>query len=90
MSFSFLLLNQTSMFSFLPKADFVHLSIHLDPYLSLLLINIGKALAGQGPHMNIFTLETVTATISPPKEPQDLLFSETTKYITLRGEEEVF
>lgn len=56
MSFSFLLLKKKIMFSFLPKGDFVCLYIHLYSLLSLLLVNIRKALPGQGSqdHTGIF------------------------------------
>lgn len=67
------------MFSFLAKGGLVPLSIHLHPPPSLLLVNVRKALSGQQQHMNIFTLKTVTATISLPREPKDPLFSETTQ-----------
>lgn len=76
MSFCFLLLKKKIMFSFLPKGDFVCLYIHL---YSLLLVNIRKALPGQGSHMNIFMLKTVAAMIYPPTEPEDALFSEVTQ-----------
>lgn len=88
MSFSFLLLNKNLMFTFLPKGDFVHLAIQLHRPLSFLLMNLRKALPGQGPHVNIFTLKTVTATISPLREPKHPLFSDAThvnNFCTRRG-----
>lgn len=75
------------MFSFLPKGDFVCLYIHLYSLLSLLPVNIRKALPGQGSHMNIFMLKTVAAMIYPSTEPEDALFYEVTQ---VHAQEEKF